>query len=99
MPEGATTGKLYAMAILTGIGFTMSLFIGTLAFRPRSYLAQVRARRSRCLLLSGIVAALMILGDRSDRVGLTFLTRRRPAKRRRSPGAQTPHTRHEIEPA
>jgi len=31
-PTGASWGMLYGASILTGIGFTMSLFIGTLAF-------------------------------------------------------------------
>ena len=32
LPKQATWGQLYAVAILCGVGFTMSLFIGTLAF-------------------------------------------------------------------
>ncbi len=32
MPEGVTWGGLYGMSILCGIGFTMSLFIGSLSF-------------------------------------------------------------------
>ncbi len=41
MPADATWPMLYALSILCGIGFTMSLFIGTLAF-DESYAAQVR---------------------------------------------------------
>jgi NhaA family Na+:H+ antiporter len=59
MPEGATVAKLYAIAILTGIGFTMSLFIGTLAFDDEVVLKQVRLGVLMASLLSGIVAALM----------------------------------------
>jgi Na+:H+ antiporter, NhaA family len=32
LPENAGWGQLYAVSVLTGIGFTMSLFIGLLAF-------------------------------------------------------------------
>jgi NhaA family Na+:H+ antiporter len=59
MPEGATVGKLYAIAILTGIGFTMSLFIGSLAFDDETILAQVRLGVLAASLLSGLVAALV----------------------------------------
>jgi NhaA family Na+:H+ antiporter len=34
MPEGATWLTLYGTSVLCGIGFTMSLFISTLAFDP-----------------------------------------------------------------
>lgn len=32
LPEGISWGSIYGLAILSGIGFTMSLFIGSLAF-------------------------------------------------------------------
>ena len=59
MPEGATVVKLYGVAILTAIGFTMSLFIGTLAFDDEAVLTQVRLGVLVASLLSGIVASLL----------------------------------------
>ncbi len=37
MPEGANWASLYGVSVLTGIGFTMSLFIGTLAFEHGNF--------------------------------------------------------------
>ena len=42
MPQGANWGQIYAMAILCGIGFTMSLFIGSLAWPHSDNDAAVR---------------------------------------------------------
>jgi NhaA family Na+:H+ antiporter len=33
LPRGASVGQLYGVAVLCGVGFTMSLFIGGLAFK------------------------------------------------------------------
>ncbi len=54
MPEGTTWAQIYGAAILAGIGFTMSLFIGTLAFVGNEQAAQVRIG----VLGGSIVAAL-----------------------------------------
>ena len=42
MPEGVTWIHLYAVSILCGIGFTMSLFIGGLAFDDLAHQASIR---------------------------------------------------------
>lgn len=42
LPKGICWKQFYAMSILTGIGFTMSFFIGTLAFTSEEHLQSVR---------------------------------------------------------
>jgi NhaA family Na+:H+ antiporter len=60
LPEGASSAQLYGIAILTGVGFTMSLFIGTLAFEDESLMAQVRLGVLTASVLSGLVAWLVL---------------------------------------
>ena len=55
LPEGATWPLLYGACVLAGIGFTMSLFIGTLAFEGIEQLAQMRLGVLAGSLVSGIV--------------------------------------------
>jgi len=42
LPDGVTWMQIYGVSLLAGIGFTMSLFIGTLAFADPEYGAGVR---------------------------------------------------------
>lgn len=42
MPEGANWRQLYAVSMLCGIGFTMSLFIGSLAFESQEVQSAIR---------------------------------------------------------
>jgi Na+:H+ antiporter, NhaA family len=60
MPSGASWAALYGTSILTGIGFTMSLFIGTLAFGESAYEATMRLGVLLGSALSGIVGATVL---------------------------------------
>ncbi len=55
MPAGGSWRGLYGVSILGGIGFTMSLFIGTLAFDDAAHESQVRLGVLVGSLLSAVV--------------------------------------------
>jgi NhaA family Na+:H+ antiporter len=61
LPEGASSAQLYGIAILTGVGFTMSLFIGTLAFEDENLMTQIRVGVLEASILSGLVACLVLI--------------------------------------
>jgi NhaA family Na+:H+ antiporter len=56
LPEGATWSTLFGVALLCGIGFTMSLFIGTLAWESEAEKYAVAVRLG--VLGGSIIAAL-----------------------------------------
>jgi NhaA family Na+:H+ antiporter len=62
LPEGASWAALLGISLLGGIGFTMSLFIGNLAFPPGAadYAAQLRLGVIAGSLLSGIGGYLVL---------------------------------------
>jgi NhaA family Na+:H+ antiporter len=60
MPRGTSWAQLYAISLVAGIGFTMSLFIGTLAFEPGVYDAQVRLGVLTGSLASAICGYLLL---------------------------------------
>jgi len=64
LPRGASWGALYGVSILTGIGFTMSLFVGGLAFEhsPIDYGAPLRAAVLGASVLSAIAGYLLLRG-------------------------------------
>jgi NhaA family Na+:H+ antiporter len=65
-PEGSTWSQLFGVTILAGIGFTMSLFIGMLAFPEPEHAADIRIG-----VLAGSVCAAVI--------GYILLSRLQPA--------------------
>ena len=68
MPAGATWAHIYGVACLAGIGFTMSLFIGSLSFADAEMMNQVRLG-----VLSGS-AVSAIIG-----YGVLMMASRKPA--------------------
>jgi NhaA family Na+:H+ antiporter len=61
MPDGANWQQVYAMAVLCGIGFTMSLFIGGLAWEHAHFDAPVRLGVITGSLLSAVIGSLVFL--------------------------------------
>jgi len=60
LPENVTWRQYYGMALLTGIGFTMSLFIGNLAFESDSLINSVRLGVIAGSLLSGLAGYFVL---------------------------------------
>ena len=60
LPEGVSWLKVYGVACLTGVGFTMSLFIGTLAFDTTEHLNQVRLGVLLGSISSAIVGVIVL---------------------------------------
>ena len=60
LPRGASWSQMLGVAALGGIGFTMSLFIGTLSFSDPSYAASVRLGVLAGSLLSGLAGYLIL---------------------------------------
>ncbi|MDR3478085.1 MAG: Na+/H+ antiporter NhaA [Gammaproteobacteria bacterium] len=62
LPKDTTWLALYGVAIICGIGFTMSLFLGTLAFEEASpaLLVEVRLGVLMGSLLAGVIGAMVL---------------------------------------
>ncbi|MBL6665132.1 MAG: Na+/H+ antiporter NhaA [Rickettsiales bacterium] len=60
LPKGVNWSQYYAMSLITGIGFTMSLFIGTLAFNDPQNQTFVRLGVILGSLLSGIIGYALL---------------------------------------
>lgn len=72
LPEGVNWLQIYGIACLTGVGFTMSLFIGTLAFDDAQQLNEVRMGvllGSTLSALLGVAVLKFSLRDRTRAVG------------------------------
>jgi NhaA family Na+:H+ antiporter len=59
-PEGSTWMQLFAVGIVAGIGFTMSLFIGMLAFPEPTHAADIRIGVLSGSILAAIIGYVML---------------------------------------
>ncbi len=64
LPAGATTRQFFGVCVLCGIGFTMSLFIGGLAFAGQgaAYETQVKLGVLGGSLVAGLIGSALLLG-------------------------------------
>jgi len=60
LPDGASWSQIYGISMLAGIGFTMSLFIGTLAFSDPEHAAAVRIGVLAGSIASAILGFLLL---------------------------------------
>lgn len=60
LPKGSNFKHVYGVALLAGIGFTMSLFIGTLAFDDPEHARAVRIGVLSGSIVSGVVGYLVL---------------------------------------
>lgn len=62
IPSGSTWAQLYGVSLLCGIGFTMSLFIGSLAFEDQGLAYQTSVKLGVLMgsLLSAIIGSVII---------------------------------------
>jgi NhaA family Na+:H+ antiporter len=64
-PRGVTARQMIGVGVLGGIGFTMSLFIGSLAFGESPLLENAKVGILTASLVAGVVGAVILLGGRA----------------------------------
>ena len=60
LPSGMTWTRLYGLSLLAGIGFTMSLFIASLAFGDSEFLSSAKAGILVASVASGLLGAFIL---------------------------------------
>lgn len=70
LPEGGTWKHMIGVALLAGIGFTMSLFISGLAFSNPQYVEQAKYGILIASVVAGILGTLVLRGTAPNRIEL-----------------------------
>ncbi len=78
MPVGTKWIQIYGLSMLTGIGFTMSLFIGTLAYESIEYTTAVRVGVLSGSLLSAVGGYLLLLATGTPEAETEMLVETEP---------------------
>jgi NhaA family Na+:H+ antiporter len=78
MPVGTKWIQIYGLSMLTGIGFTMSLFIGTLAYESIEYATAVRVGVLSGSLLSAVGGYLLLLATGTPEAETEMLVETEP---------------------
>src|SRR5690606_32444743 len=63
LPKGVTWRQIHGANILAGIGFTMSLFVASLAFTDPIHIAEAKMGILAGSLLSGVIGYLFLSGS------------------------------------
>jgi NhaA family Na+:H+ antiporter len=66
VPNGVTWKQLSAVGVLAGIGFTVSIFIGSLAFDDRAYLMEAKTAVLAASLVAGLVGYLALRDAKAE---------------------------------
>lgn len=67
-PEGASMAQVYGVSLLCGIGFTMSLFIGLLAFDDALLQAEVKIGVLAGSILSAVIGTIVLMIAKGETV-------------------------------
>lgn len=72
-PRNVTWMQLYGMAVLSGIGFTMSLFVGELAFETREYASAIRMGVIGGSVISAVCGYMILwyCGNKPNKINTT----------------------------
>lgn len=60
LPQAVNWRQIGAVGMLAGIGFTVSIFISSLAFRNDSYVAQAKTAVLAASLISGVLGYIAL---------------------------------------